>query len=124
MVSTDRMVMSHMIIDLLVGKFDKDWLAHRMVWWTSVAFIRIYTISFGGSWGPVPWGPVPWAMRSGRFKLAYAVSNPDSKSKQMVPPEIALGPCFVQQASRCRKVPLAYHPRPQKETSFQKETSC
>lgn len=119
MVSTDRMVMSHMIIDLLIGKFDQDWLAHRMVWWTSVAFIRIYTISFGGSWGPVP-----WAMRSGRFKLAYAVSNPDSKSKQMLRPEIALGPCFVQQALRGRKVALAYHSRPQKETSFQKETSC
>lgn len=49
------MFLSHLIIAVLVGKFSYDWPGHRAQGWTSVAFLLIYMVSFGASWGPVPW---------------------------------------------------------------------
>ncbi|KAJ9255504.1 hypothetical protein DTO212C5_9134 [Paecilomyces variotii] len=49
------MTISHIIIAVLVGLFDKDWPSHRAQGWTSVAFLFFYMLSFGASWGPVPW---------------------------------------------------------------------
>jgi MFS family permease len=34
------MTLSHVIIAILVGLFDKNWPAHRQEGWTSVAFLR------------------------------------------------------------------------------------
>jgi MFS family permease len=44
------MTVSHMIIAILVGKFDKSWPAHKTQGWVSVAFLLFYMISFGASW--------------------------------------------------------------------------
>lgn len=60
------MAISHIIIAVLVGKFDKDWPAHRTQGWVSVAFLLFYMLSFGASWGPVP-----WAMPSGKLQFAH-----------------------------------------------------
>lgn len=49
------MTLSHVIIAILVGKFDEDWPAHRAASWTSIAFLLFYMLSFGASRGPVPW---------------------------------------------------------------------
>ena len=59
------MTISHFIIAVLVGKFSKDWPAHRTEGWVSVAFLLFYMLSFGATWGPVP-----WAMPSGRLDPA------------------------------------------------------
>lgn len=58
------MAISHIIIAILVGKFDSNWPAHRTQGWVSVAFLLFYMLSFGASWGPVP-----WAMPSGKFYI-------------------------------------------------------
>ncbi|KAF2144680.1 uncharacterized protein K452DRAFT_266697 [Aplosporella prunicola CBS 121167] len=49
------MFIAHLIIAVLVGKFDKDWPAHKPEGWASVAFLFVYMLAFGASWGPVPW---------------------------------------------------------------------
>ncbi len=49
------MCISHVIIAALVGQFSDNWPAHRGPGWTSVAFLFVYMISFGATWGPVPW---------------------------------------------------------------------
>jgi len=38
---------SHMIIAILVAKFDKDWPARRATGWTSVAFLLSYNRQVG-----------------------------------------------------------------------------
>ena len=45
------MTLSRMIIAILVGKFNKDWPAHRAAGWTSAAFLLFHMISFGASGG-------------------------------------------------------------------------
>ncbi|KAK7527828.1 putative MFS monosaccharide transporter [Phyllosticta citriasiana] len=49
------MCVSHVIIAILVGLFDDNWPAHKAQGWTSVAFLFVYMLAFGASWGPVPW---------------------------------------------------------------------
>ncbi|KAF2096400.1 putative MFS monosaccharide transporter [Rhizodiscina lignyota] len=49
------MTISHVIIAALVGQFSNNWPAHTGPGWTSVAFLFVYMVSFGASWGPVPW---------------------------------------------------------------------
>ncbi|KAK0664720.1 Sugar transporter STL1 [Lasiodiplodia hormozganensis] len=49
------MGIAHIIIAVLVGKFDDNWPAHKPQGWTSVAFLFLYMLAFGASWGPVPW---------------------------------------------------------------------
>ncbi|EEU41156.1 uncharacterized protein NECHADRAFT_46209 [Fusarium vanettenii 77-13-4] len=49
------MLVAHVIIAALVGKFSDDWPSHKAEGWTSVAFLLFYMLAFGASWGPVPW---------------------------------------------------------------------
>ncbi|KAK8168440.1 general substrate transporter [Phyllosticta citrichinensis] len=49
------MCASHVIIAILVGLFDDNWPAHKAQGWASVAFLFLYMLAFGASWGPVPW---------------------------------------------------------------------
>ncbi|KAL8770024.1 MAG: hypothetical protein Q9194_005278 [Teloschistes cf. exilis] len=49
------MTVSHLIIAVFVGKYNKHWSDHRGPGWASVAFLLFYMLSFGASWGPVPW---------------------------------------------------------------------
>lgn len=57
------MGISHIIIAVLVGLFSDNWEAHRPQGWVCVAFLFVYMIAFGGSWGPVAWA-VPSGMLS------------------------------------------------------------
>ncbi|KAL3465729.1 general substrate transporter [Aspergillus heterothallicus] len=49
------MGISHIIIAALVGIYSDDWAAHRAQGWTSVAFLFLYMLAFGGTWGSVGW---------------------------------------------------------------------
>ncbi|KAL4955806.1 general substrate transporter [Aspergillus filifer] len=49
------MGISHVIIAALVGKYSDNWPAHRPQGWTSVAFLFLYMLAFGGTWGSVGW---------------------------------------------------------------------
>ncbi|CRG84569.1 putative quinate permease [Talaromyces islandicus] len=49
------MAISHIIIAVLVGLYDNDWPGHRGQGWTSAAFLFVYMLAFGASWGPVAW---------------------------------------------------------------------
>ncbi|KAH8704010.1 putative MFS monosaccharide transporter [Talaromyces proteolyticus] len=49
------MALSHIIIAVLVGLYNKEWPTHRAQGWISVAFLLFYMVAFGASWGPVPW---------------------------------------------------------------------
>lgn len=49
------MAASHGIIAILVGKFSYDWPGHVSEGWTSVAFLMIFMLGYGCTWGPVPW---------------------------------------------------------------------
>ncbi|KAL4895131.1 general substrate transporter [Aspergillus ambiguus] len=49
------MTISHVIIAILVGLYSENWPAHRPQGWVSVAFLLVYMIAFGASWGPVGW---------------------------------------------------------------------
>ena len=48
------MTVSHVVIAGLVGKFGQSWPTHRAEGWTSVAFLLLYMLAFGASWGYVP----------------------------------------------------------------------
>jgi hypothetical protein len=49
------MTISHIIIAILVCKFDNDWPAHRPEGWASAVFLLVHMVCFGATWGPVPW---------------------------------------------------------------------
>lgn len=49
------MVISHLIISVLVGKFSNSWPTHTAEGWTSVAFLLFFMLTYGGTWGPIPW---------------------------------------------------------------------
>ncbi|KAL1993482.1 hypothetical protein VTN49DRAFT_3431 [Thermomyces lanuginosus] len=55
LIGSVAMSISHIIIAVLVGLYDDNWPAHRPQGWTSVAFLFLYMLAFGASWGPVPW---------------------------------------------------------------------
>lgn len=49
------MVISHLIISVLVGKFSDAWPTHTAEAWTSVAFLLFFMLTYGATWGPIPW---------------------------------------------------------------------
>ena len=73
------MFVSHFIIAVLVGRFSKDWSAHRAEGWTSVAFLLFYMLAFGASWGPVPWAMPSEIFPSSLRAKGVALSTCSSK---------------------------------------------
>ncbi|KAL4880266.1 general substrate transporter [Aspergillus karnatakaensis] len=49
------MGISHIIIAALVGTYSDNWPAHRPQGWVSVAFLFLYMLAFGATWGSVGW---------------------------------------------------------------------
>lgn len=49
------MCISHVIIAVLVGLYWEKWDDHVDKGWVAVAFLFIYMLVFGMTWGPVPW---------------------------------------------------------------------
>ena len=47
------MLLSHLIIAILVGRFSYDWSSHKLEGWVSVVLLLFYMLSFGATWGPV-----------------------------------------------------------------------
>jgi MFS family permease len=50
------MTICHIVIAALVGLYNEKWDQHKDKGWVSVAFLFIYMLLFGCSWGPAPWG--------------------------------------------------------------------
>ncbi|KAL1731223.1 general substrate transporter [Schizophyllum commune] len=48
-------LLSHITIAALVGAFHTNWPAHPAGGWAGVAFIFVYMVAFGTSWGPIAW---------------------------------------------------------------------
>ncbi|KAL1692716.1 general substrate transporter [Schizophyllum commune] len=46
---------AHVIIASIVGAFYTNWPAHAAGGWAGVAFIFVYMLAFGGTWGPIAW---------------------------------------------------------------------
>jgi MFS family permease len=57
------MAISHIVIAILVGLFGSNWEGHRTEGWVSAAFLLLYMVAFGATWGPVP-----WAVPSGKLR--------------------------------------------------------
>jgi sugar porter (SP) family MFS transporter len=49
------MTVCHLLVAIMVGKYNKDWSAHKGGAWISVVSLLAYMLFFGASWGPVPW---------------------------------------------------------------------
>lgn len=49
------MLACHIITAALVGEFANDWPAHATESWVSVAFMLVFMVVYGASWGPVGW---------------------------------------------------------------------
>ncbi|CCX34367.1 Similar to Sugar transport protein 9; acc. no. Q9SX48 [Pyronema omphalodes CBS 100304] len=49
------MCICHVIVAAMVGVYGNNWNGHENAAWVGVAFIFIYMVVFGLSWGPVPW---------------------------------------------------------------------
>lgn len=45
----------HIIIAILVGLFEDNWLQHPAAGWVSIVFVWLFAINFGWSWGPSSW---------------------------------------------------------------------
>lgn len=49
------MFICHVITAVLCGRFANNWAAHKTESWVSVAFMLVFMVAFGASWGPVGW---------------------------------------------------------------------
>ncbi|TFK45702.1 hexose transporter [Heliocybe sulcata] len=49
------MTICHIIVAVLVGMYTGRWETNQDKGWVGVAFILVYMIVFGLTWGPVPW---------------------------------------------------------------------
>ncbi|VUC20747.1 unnamed protein product, partial [Clonostachys rosea] len=72
------MFIPHLVIAIFVGKFPYDWPSFIPEGWTSVAFLLVYMLAFGCSWGPVPWAMpsevFPSSLRAKGIALATSLS--------------------------------------------------
>lgn len=73
------MAISHIVIAALVGSFSSNWPAHAAGAWASVAFLFIYMLGFGASWGPVPWAMPSEIFPSSLRAKGVALSTCSSK---------------------------------------------
>ncbi|PFH53022.1 hypothetical protein AMATHDRAFT_79415 [Amanita thiersii Skay4041] len=49
------MATCHIIVAILTGLFSNDWQSHVAAGWVACAFVWIFAIAFGYSWGPCAW---------------------------------------------------------------------
>lgn len=70
------MTLCHVIIAILVGLFSNNWPAHTAEGWTSVAFLLVYMLAFGASWGPLG-----WSLPSGKLDVSVSEMITDGLQK-------------------------------------------
>ena len=46
---------SHIIVAVLTGLYHDSWDSHRAAGWAACAFVWIFAMAFGYSWGPCGW---------------------------------------------------------------------
>ena len=73
------MFISHTAIAVLVGLYSKNWPQQTTEGWTSVAFLFLYMLAFGASWGPVPWALPSEIFPSSLRAKGVAISTCSSK---------------------------------------------
>lgn len=61
------MTVCHTIVAAVVGLYSDDWAHHMPAGYTGAAFIFIFMLAFGLSWGPVPWS-MPAEIFPGRLR--------------------------------------------------------
>lgn len=52
---TACMAASHLIIAVLMGKFEHSWPTHKPEAWGCVAMLLFFMVAYGSTWGPIPW---------------------------------------------------------------------
>lgn len=85
------MFVAHTIIAVLVGKYSNDWPSHTDAGWASVAFLFIYMLAFGASWGPVPWAMPAEIFSSSLRAKGVAISTCSNWINNFI---IVRPPCF------------------------------
>ncbi|OAV96120.1 hypothetical protein PTTG_02143 [Puccinia triticina 1-1 BBBD Race 1] len=49
------MTICHLTVAILIRQYSADWAQHKIAGWAGVAFLLLYMVVFGVSWGPIPW---------------------------------------------------------------------
>jgi MFS family permease len=62
------MTVCHVVVAALVGTYSGKWETHAAQGWVGVAFILLYMLIFGLTWGPVPWA-MPAEVFSGKLNF-------------------------------------------------------
>lgn len=71
------MTISHLVVSILVAKYQNSWETHPTEGWVSVAFLFFFMLTYGATWGPIPWAmPAEIFPSSLRAKgMAYATMS-------------------------------------------------
>lgn len=71
------MALSHLVVSVLVAKYQDSWETHTTEGWVSVAFLFFFMLTYGATWGPIPWAmPAEIFPSSLRAKgMAYATMS-------------------------------------------------
>ncbi|KAI5927630.1 general substrate transporter [Camillea tinctor] len=49
------MTISYLVVSILTGLYQDSWASHKAAGWVSTAFLLVFMLAYGGSWGPIPW---------------------------------------------------------------------
>jgi len=49
------MAIAHLIIAVLTSQYQSSWTSHPTQGWVCVAFLCIFMLCYGATWGPIPW---------------------------------------------------------------------
>lgn len=49
------MAIAHIIISVIVAKYQDSWPTHQAAAWASVAMLLFFMLSYSATWGPIPW---------------------------------------------------------------------
>lgn len=71
LIGSSVMTVCHVVIAVLVGLYYSSWATNVDKGWVSVAFLFIYMLFFGATWGPVPWGKF-----SSNLPTTYSLCHP------------------------------------------------
>nr|CBS32700.1 hexose transporter [Colletotrichum graminicola] len=78
------MTISHTAIAILVGLYSNDWPSHTTQGWVSVAFLLLYMLVFGATWGPVPWAMPSEVFPSSLRAKGVAISTCSSRINNFI----------------------------------------
>ncbi|CAF9927986.1 MAG: hypothetical protein HETSPECPRED_006722 [Heterodermia speciosa] len=70
------MVFCHMIIAVIFAKNQTQWATHKAAGWAAVAFVWLFVVNFGYSWGPCAWVIISevWPLSNRAYGIALGAS--------------------------------------------------